>query len=76
MIFRNSSGTNHRGKCSEKHFYAGTLLSTSDIFSYLFYNLLSYFVLIISSSLLYLTFKGHNISLSRRAPLLAFQYTV
>ena len=30
MIFHNSSGTNHREKCSEKHFYAVTLLNTID----------------------------------------------
>ena len=33
MIFRSSSGTNHREKCLEKHFYAGTLLNTNDILS-------------------------------------------
>ena len=34
-FFWNSSGTNHRGKCSEKHFYAGTLLNTNDTLSLL-----------------------------------------
>ena len=33
MIFHNSSGTNHREKCSEKHFYAGTLFSSNDTLS-------------------------------------------
>ena len=35
MIFRNLLGTNHREKCSEKHFYAGTLPNTNDTLSLL-----------------------------------------
>ena len=81
MIFRNSSGTKHREKCSEKHFYADTLLNTNDtlfllLLAELFCHFSFTFLLKLSSSLLYLTFKGHNISLPRSAPLLSFQYTV
>ena len=72
MIFRDSSGTNHRGKCSEKLFYADTLLNTNDNLSLLqlielFCHFSFTFLLKIPSSLLHLTFKGHHISLSRRA---------
>ena len=72
MIFRDSSGTNHRGKCSEKQFYADTLVNTNDNLSLLqltelFCHFSFTFLLKIPSSLLHLTFKGHHISLSRRA---------
>ena len=81
MIFHDSQGTNH-GKNVQKSTF--TLAPCSILMiPYLFYNLLSYFIIFpslflfkISSSLLYLTFKGHKISLSRRAALLSFQYTV
>ena len=48
-----------------------------------FYNFLSYFVIFFLSffinnlkSFVIHNFKGHNISLSRCAPLLSFQYTM
>ena len=57
-------------------FYAGTLhmLNTNDTLSLINYwgslsLFLNFFSLQISSSLLYLTFKGHNNSSSRRIPL-------
>ena len=50
---------------------------------YPFYNFLSYFVIFLLSffinnlkSFVIHNFKGHNISLSRCAPLLSFQYTM
>ena len=54
---------NHRGKCSEKHFYAGTLFNTNDTLSLLqltelFCHFSFTFLLKTPSSLLYLTFKG------------------
>ena len=82
VIFRNSSGTNHREKCPEKHFYAGTLLNTNaDTLS--LHNLMSYcfhfffhFLIKNLKFFVILYFKGHDISLSRRAALLSFQNIV
>ena len=76
--------TKHRENIQKSTF---TLVPCSiPMIPYFFYNLLSYFVIFaslfpslfsqISSSLLYLAFKGHNISLSRRATLLSLQYSM
>ena len=61
-------------KSLEKHFYAGTLLNTSEtLFLYFFNNLLSYFIILPSFFIKSYKFfvicniKGHNISLSRRS---------
>ena len=61
-IFCNPLETNHLKKCLEKHFCAGNLLNTNETLSLLLFFFLFchffYFLLKISSPLLYITLRG------------------